>query len=106
MEDPKIVLFVGVSCEDPAREGELNVWYDNVHLPEVCRAPGVKRASRYEIVERSEGYPDYLTIYELETDDGLQKYETYRQEQSQGKAPRFTPGPPLKVIWRRAYKEV
>ncbi len=106
MEESKVLLMVGVTCEDPEREREFNEWYDNVHLPEVCRAPGVKTASRYEIVERSEGYPTYLTLYELEANGGLEKYEAYRQEQSQGKAPRYTPGPPMKLIWRKAFRRV
>jgi len=106
MGDSKVILLVGVNCEDPAREAEFNAWYDNVHLLEVCRAPGVKGASRYQISEPAEDSPKYLTIYEMEGQGGLEKYDAYRKEQSRGTVRPFTPGPPFRVVWRKAYSRL
>jgi hypothetical protein len=103
MNDSEVILLVGVICEDPAREAEFNTWYENVHIPEVCQAPGVKGARRYQISEPADGYPKYLAIYDIEGQDGLQQYEAYRKDQSQGKVSPFTSGPPFRVVWRRAY---
>jgi hypothetical protein len=106
MDDPKVVLIVGVNCEDPVRDAEFNSWYENVHMVEVCRAPGVKSGTRYQITEPAEGYPKYLAMYEMKGQDGLEKYDAYRKDQAQGKVPPFTPGPPLRVIWRKAYRRL
>jgi hypothetical protein len=106
MDESEVILLVGVNCVDPARETEFNDWYENVHLPEVCRAPGVKGADRYQIAAPAPDSPQYLAMYQLDGQQGLQDYTAYRQAQSQGKVPPFTAGPPLKVVWRTAYRRL
>ncbi|MES2272248.1 MAG: hypothetical protein V4533_15345 [Pseudomonadota bacterium] len=49
------------------RDDEFNSWYDNVHLPDVFRVPGVIGAERFRM-QSGDGWK-YLAIYELDCDD-------------------------------------
>ncbi|GHE84318.1 hypothetical protein GCM10017786_14950 [Amycolatopsis deserti] len=71
----KALLIAYVAPADDASEAEFNRWYDEVHIPQVvARIPGVVGGSRYrlasELVDPAElPVRQYLTIYELDTDD-------------------------------------
>jgi hypothetical protein len=59
-----------VTAPLPGHEKEFNEWYDNVHVPEVLRMPGVVAAQRYALAGAGDGDRSrYLAVYELETDD-------------------------------------
>jgi hypothetical protein len=72
---PKCLLIVTAEV-DAEVEAEWNRWYDEVHLAEALRCPGVKRGKRYvsagEISETTRGKTEklnkriYTTIYELD----------------------------------------
>jgi hypothetical protein len=47
------------------REDEFNTWYDQQHLPDLLRVPGVVAAQRYKGVV---GKWSYLAVYELDGD--------------------------------------
>lgn len=49
------------------RDDEFNAWYDNVHLADVFKVPGIVGAERYRM--RSGEQWKYLAIYELDCDD-------------------------------------
>ena len=71
---PEAVLLVYTYCTDPAREDEFNRWYDDVHIPDVLKAPHIVGATRYRLSgppPRNGGEPHatYLAIYQLDTDD-------------------------------------
>ena len=66
------LLTVESNSSDPAREKEFNEWYDNVHLPDVLRIPGIMRAARYENSNATEGQGKFLAFYEIETADAPQ----------------------------------
>lgn len=71
---PKFLL-VAETTPNPGREADFNKWYDNTHVPELLKLPGVKSAERFKLSLTMAGTaPDhpYYTIYEVETDD-LQK---------------------------------
>lgn len=106
MADPSVLFLVGTICTDPAREGEFNQWYNSIHIPEVCRVPGVKRAVRYESLELEEGFPKYIALYEMDGEQGWSSFQEHRQRQQKGEAPAFTPGPPFQVVWRKAFKRI
>jgi hypothetical protein len=55
------------------RDDEYNAWYDEVHLADVCRVPGIIDAQRYELVPTGgdSAQPPahrHLTVYELDRD--------------------------------------
>jgi hypothetical protein len=65
-------LFFAFTRPTPGREEEFNDWYDNEHLGDVLRVPGVTGAQRFRITPQFET-PDllhgYLAIYEIEAED-------------------------------------
>lgn len=65
--------YIVLTTPVPGREDEYNHWYDNAHVPDLLRIPGVISAQRFRIatVQRSPG-PfdfDYLAIYTFDSDD-------------------------------------
>jgi hypothetical protein len=57
-------------------DDQYNAWYDNIHLGDVLKVPGVVGAKRYDLVEMPslDGEPTpapphrYLAVYELDGD--------------------------------------
>lgn len=52
-------------------------WYADVHMPEIAEQPGVTRATRYRVVEDkapAEWTPQYVTVFEFESLDALERY--------------------------------
>jgi hypothetical protein len=58
----------------PGQEAEFNEWYDQVHLHDILKVPGIEWAQRFRIsqVKRGANYDtmpapfQYLALYELE----------------------------------------
>lgn len=73
---PTHLLIVTVEV-DPEVEADWNRWYDEVHLPDALKCPGVKRGQRYvsvgEMSESTAGKREkitkriYTTIYEIDS---------------------------------------
>lgn len=68
-------LYLVFSNPVEGREDEYNEWYDEVHLADVQRIPGVVGATRYEYAPTRFGEVTapptthrYLAVYELEGD--------------------------------------
>ena len=57
----------------PGKEKEYNDWYDNQHLPDLLKIPGIVAAQRYRHDDPREGQPAPAAkdraIYERDTDD-------------------------------------
>ena len=104
METPRIILFVGLEPQESAETQKLADWLDKVHMPEVCKAPGIKTGARYELKKANDNSPKYLAIYELEGEEGVRKYEAFKDAQNRGEIAPFTPGPPFRVVWKTIYK--
>lgn len=70
MADHVMVVFTNPVA---GREDEYNRWYNDVHLGEVLRTPGMIAARRYRLVDgvgsREEPQHRYLAIYELASED-------------------------------------
>jgi hypothetical protein len=66
-------LFLAFAAALEGKREEYEAWYDSQHLPDVLRVPGFISAQRYHVVGRrpektTRGY-QYLTIYEIDSDD-------------------------------------
>ena len=77
---PKCLLIVTAEV-DPAVEAEWNRWYDEVHLPDALKCPGIRRGQRYvsagEVTEMSGGEKNktakriYTTVYEIDSPEAI-----------------------------------
>lgn len=56
----------------PEKEEEFNAWYNQVHLPDLMRAPGVVGARRYVAIR---GRPKYMALYEFADETGMAAYQ-------------------------------
>lgn len=66
--------YIVQSRAAPGRLAELEDWYGSRHLADVCRVPGVERASLHRVawqLDEKLEVPewDLLAIYELKCDD-------------------------------------
>ncbi len=70
----KGVLVVQSRPSEPGREAEYNEWYGKSHIPDICAIPGFVSARRYKvhnagIVQADSSVPEYMAIYDLDTED-------------------------------------
>jgi hypothetical protein len=63
------LLAVLTDVVDPSRETEFNVWYNEIHLPDIMQMPGFIRATRYENADPDAGPGKFLAAYEIESED-------------------------------------
>jgi len=75
MEGRPVIHIVGTQCQ-PEVEEEFNRWYDQVHIPMLFKFNGLKKATRYKIAKPSEEYPEYLAIYEFESQKTFEAYQS------------------------------
>lgn len=65
----KYLFLVECNCKDAAQEGAFNTWYNEVHVPDIMKLPGVISAKRWEDIEPAAETGKYLAMYEIEIDD-------------------------------------
>ena len=73
---PKYRLLV-FSNPIAGREKEFNEWYENVHVPDATKLPGVTSGKRFRVLQDKPW--KYLAEYELECEDVAQ-WEAYAAE--------------------------
>lgn len=71
---PRGVFVVQCRPVSAEREDEFNTWYDEEHIPDVLRIPGMVTARRYRARDAAHitvgaDTREYLTVYEIEADD-------------------------------------
>jgi len=63
--------MIVLSSPVPGEEARFNDWYQNTHIPEVLTVPGMQGAQRYRLFAKllGSGSNEWLTIYDIESDD-------------------------------------
>jgi antibiotic biosynthesis monooxygenase (ABM) superfamily enzyme len=59
------VLFVVKATISPDQEAAFNRWYNEEHVPDVLKFPGVVSARRYRAIEGEDTYR-YMAVYEVQ----------------------------------------
>lgn len=66
-------VFLAFSNPTDGREDDYNTWQDGEHVPHGLNNPGFVAATRYKLATAQfgpgEGRSQYLTIWEIESDD-------------------------------------
>src|SRR5437879_12626701 len=57
------------NCKDPAREAELQRWYEDSHVADILETAAFHTAYRYESVDPQATQAQYLALYETEQRD-------------------------------------
>lgn len=71
----KIINMVSTECQ-PEVEKKFNKWYDEVHIPLLFKYKGMKKVTRYKILNKTGESPTYLCIYEF---DSPSQYKSYSE---------------------------
>ena len=75
MENKKVVIFLAASeCRSDVEE-KYNKWYNEVHIPNVMKYKGIKRAARYKRLDDKMECTKYLAIYEFESKEAADGWE-------------------------------
>ena len=64
---PKFKMLVFTNVAKGGDEANYNKWYDEQHIPDVCRIDGFNGAQRFK--RKLDGPTDYLAIYEMDAPD-------------------------------------
>ena len=75
MESKSVINMVAVQCR-PEAEEKFNTWYNEVHVPMLLKNEGIRRITRYKILSADEQYPNYLTIYEFDSQEAFDAFNT------------------------------
>jgi hypothetical protein len=73
------VLYVVRTWVPEEQLEEWDQWHTTVHVPEVVEQPQIKRARKYRVLEDStpaEWPAQYITVYELDTVEDWESYNT------------------------------
>lgn len=71
----KVINMVSTECQ-PEVEEKFNKWYDEVHIPLLFKYKGMKKVTRYKILNKTGEFPTYLCIYEF---DSPSEYKAYSE---------------------------
>ena len=70
-----MTVFYGVTIEvDPEQEAAWNEWHTRLHMLGVLAQPGFVRATKYRLDTVNDGWPQYLTLYEIDSREALEAY--------------------------------
>ena len=75
METKPVINVVGIQCQ-PEVEEKFNTWYNQTHIPMLLKFKGLRGVTRYKILKPSEEYPEYLAIYEFDSRQAFEEYQT------------------------------
>src|SRR3972149_10841046 len=98
-------LFVVMTNSGEGKDAEFNRWYDNQHIPDVLRVPGMKSAHRFRLQDGpgAEGTPRYLTLYEVDEEPAKVMAEIGKRVNTPQMAMTDAMGQGTKTLW---YEEV
>jgi hypothetical protein len=69
-------IYVAQMDIPPEHEELFNRLYDEEHVPEIAKVPGVLGCQRYKLEEtKIDGLPRYVAVYELESPDVIHRPE-------------------------------
>ena len=61
-----------VATEIPKEnDAKFNKWYNEVHIPMLMKYKGIKKVTRYKMIEDKAKKPKYLAVYEFDTKEDL-----------------------------------
>jgi len=75
MATTPIINIIATHCR-PEVEEKFNRWYDEIHIPLLLKFKGIKEVTRYKIINETEEYPTYLTVYEFESQKAYEAFTT------------------------------
>lgn len=76
-------VFAVLTNAKPGRDDEFNRWYDEEHIPDVLKVPGIVAAQRFTLSPSQRMDPPYpfkyFALYEIDTEDLAQTMRVLRE---------------------------
>ena len=91
--------MVELNCADASKAKEFVEWYENIHLADILETPGYLNGRLYEKKEYREGRGQFLTLYEIETDD-IDETIAFRREKRKREREQGRYRDVFVVLWR------
>lgn len=70
MAKARIINIVATECA-ANKEADFNKWYNEVHIPMLMKYKGIKKVTRYKIIDEKADKPKFLAVYEYDTKGDL-----------------------------------
>ncbi|MFH1382899.1 MAG: DUF4286 family protein [Chloroflexota bacterium] len=111
-EQNRVIHVRGLGCR-PDQEEKLNKWYDEIHISDLMKFKGLRKATRYQLLypektsldSQNVKYPKYLAIYEFDSQQAFEAYEVSPELKEAMKEVHEDWGKdPYEGIWRVQYK--
>jgi quinol monooxygenase YgiN len=67
MAKARIINIVATECA-PKNDAKFNKWYNEVHIPMLMKNKGIKKVTRYRIIDEK---PRFIAVYEYDTKEDL-----------------------------------
>jgi uncharacterized protein (TIGR02118 family) len=74
MAEKTIINIIATQCQ-PQDEEKFNKWYNEVHIPMLLKAKGLKGVARYKISDESSQTPRFLAIYKYASQKDLEAFQ-------------------------------
>ena len=74
----KVINMVSTESQ-PEVEEKFNKWYNEVHIPLLFKYKGMKKVTRYKILNKTGEFPTYLCIYEFDSPAELKSYSESKE---------------------------
>ena len=65
MSKARILNIIQTECK-PENDAKFNKWYNEVHIPMLMKFKGVKKVTRYRLIDEKANRPQYLAVYEFD----------------------------------------
>lgn len=99
----KVYNLIALTNPISGQDDAFNAWYDDVHIGDVFKLPGVVGAQRFRLSDSQfrEGKMDwkYMAVYEIESDDIQTTFEALRAASGTDAMPLFDALSPDRVVW-------
>jgi antibiotic biosynthesis monooxygenase (ABM) superfamily enzyme len=66
MDNTRIINIVATECS-PEKDAAFNSWYNDIHIPMLLKYKGIKKVTRYKMIEDNAQKLKYVAIYEYES---------------------------------------
>ena len=70
MVKARVLNIVATECS-PENDAKFNKWYNEVHIPMLLKYQGIKKVTRYKILDEKQEKPRYIAVYEYDTKEAL-----------------------------------
>ncbi len=71
MAKTRIINIVATECA-PENDAKFNKWYNEVHIPMLMKYKGIKKVTRYRLIEEKAPRPKFLAVYEYDTKEAFE----------------------------------